>query len=326
MDRGHDAQQVQRRQRDRIHRVGQELHDARHGIVLRGEEAAEDGGHERGGGALLQAVPIQNAQQAAMARPAAAADSSAMPWSRCSGRRCASRWRGASRGAVQPGADLAPQRQAFVIAVDQLAQPGHQAGQQRVAPAGAAVDGRRQPDGGRAQPQRGGMGGARTGVDPFGNAGQQARDVLGQRLAVGLQGAHAVLDGRDNGRQRRDAVLHGAHRAGGPAQVAGVERHVGRQQAQLGDVVGQGAAVLSDLPASPPARMSCIQSRASRTALSSSSVSAGARPRGSTTLWTSVAQTMPSAISSTRASAVSNTSVGSETDGNRSWRRCSRPA
>ena len=97
---------------------------------------------------LLQAVPIQNAQQAAMARPAAAADSSAMPWSRCSGGAARPVARRASRGAVQPGADLAPQRQAFVIAVDQLAQPGHQAGQQRVAPAGAAVDGRRQPDGG----------------------------------------------------------------------------------------------------------------------------------------------------------------------------------
>ncbi|MCY1518445.1 hypothetical protein D9M68_531650 [compost metagenome] len=33
---------------------------------------------------LLQAVPIQKAQHAEMATPAASADSSAMPWSRCS--------------------------------------------------------------------------------------------------------------------------------------------------------------------------------------------------------------------------------------------------
>ncbi|KAG1345317.1 hypothetical protein G6F61_014805 [Rhizopus arrhizus] len=33
---------------------------------------------------LLQAVPIQNAQHTEMATPAASADSSAMPWSRCS--------------------------------------------------------------------------------------------------------------------------------------------------------------------------------------------------------------------------------------------------
>ena len=136
----------------------------------------------------------------------------------------------------------------------------------------------------------------------------------GQRLAVGLQGAHAVLDGRDNGRQRRDAVLHGAHRAGGPAQVAGVERHVGRQQAQLGDVVGQGAAVLVGLAGVAAGQDVLHPEPGVAHGLSSSSVSAGARPRGSTTLWTSVAQTMPSAISSTRASAVSNTSVGSETD------------
>ena len=135
-----------------IHRVGQELHDARHGIVLRGEEA-EDGGHERGGGAVAQAVPIQNAQQAAMARPAAAADSSAMPWSRCSGRRCASRWRGARRAArsarLSRAAASGIRRQPSISSRSR----GHQAGQQRVAPAGAAVDGRRQPDAAAAAPR-----------------------------------------------------------------------------------------------------------------------------------------------------------------------------
>ena len=112
----------------------------------------------------------------------------------------------------------------------------------------------------RAQPQRGGMGGARTGVDPFGNAGQQARDVLGQRLAVGLQGAHAVLDGRDNGVaprrgpcmartapavQRRLLVSNGTwvdSRRSWVMSLARVRRS------------------LSDLPASPPAR--CLASRA----------------------------------------------------------------
>ncbi|MCY1518446.1 hypothetical protein D9M68_531660 [compost metagenome] len=64
-----------------------------------------------------------------------------------------------------------------------------------------------------------------------------------------------------------------------------------------------------------PLSVSCIQLRASRTALSSCRVRAGARPRGSTMLWTSVAQTMPRLISSTRASAVSNTREGSVTLG-----------
>lgn len=64
-----------------------------------------------------------------------------------------------------------------------------------------------------------------------------------------------------------------------------------------------------------PLRVSWIQSLASRTALSSCKVRAGARPRGSTMLWTSVAQTMPRLISSTRASAVSNTCDGSVTLG-----------
>ncbi|MNV30648.1 hypothetical protein D3C71_1219270 [compost metagenome] len=64
-----------------------------------------------------------------------------------------------------------------------------------------------------------------------------------------------------------------------------------------------------------PLSVSCIQLRASRTALSNCSVKAGARPRGSTMLWTSVAQTMPRVISSTRASAVSNTNDGSVTLG-----------
>ena len=138
---------------------------------------------------------------------------------------------------------------------------------------------------------------------------------FGQRLAVGLQGAHAVLDGRDNG-------VSAATRSCMARTAPAVQRRLLVSKGTWVDSrrswvmsLARVRRSLSDLPASPPARMSCIQSRASRTALSSSSVSAGARPRGSTTLWTSVAQTMPNAISSTRASAVSNTSVGSETDG-----------
>ncbi|KAG1387783.1 hypothetical protein G6F59_016250 [Rhizopus arrhizus] len=57
MDGGHDAQQVPRRHGDRIHRIGQELHDAGHGIVLRGKEAAEDCGHQCGGGQGLGLHP-----------------------------------------------------------------------------------------------------------------------------------------------------------------------------------------------------------------------------------------------------------------------------
>ncbi|MNT13282.1 hypothetical protein D3C72_1482450 [compost metagenome] len=72
---------------------------------------------------------------------------------------------------------------------------------------------------------------------------------------------------------------------------------------------------LSRCSAFLPLSVSCIQLRASRTALSSCSVSAGARPRGRTMLWISVAHTMPRLISSTRASAVSNTREGSVTLG-----------
>ncbi|CPP69409.1 Uncharacterised protein [Bordetella pertussis] len=60
---------------------------------------------------------------------------------------------------------------------------------------------------------------------------------------------------------------------------------------------------------------SWIQLRASRTVASRRPIMARPMPRGSTTLWTSVAQMMPRLISSTRASAVSNTSAGSVTLG-----------
>lgn len=149
----------------------------------------------------------------------------------------------AGRRAAQAGVDILAQHQAGVVAVDQFAQARDQAGQQRVVPAGLPVDRGRQARQRGAQLHRLLARGVGTVVHPGRDVGQHPGRRRRQRAALRLQGLQAVFDGRDRRRQRGDVLLHGTQGVGGPADVAGVERHVGRQQAQLGDVVGQRAAV-----------------------------------------------------------------------------------